>query len=841
MKIINKLIFVLVLTSAFTVSTVEGQKKKKKSKTESSAPKEKKKKSVSELVKSHSKIEGLFTFYQDSTSGKLKMFIKQDQLNKDFIHFYYVENGAVEVSAFRGQFRGSNIIRIKKFFDKIEISRQNTSFYFDPSSALSNAQDANISKGILYSSEIKAGSEKEGGYLIDADPIFLKDGLGIIDYTQFRQSPKSFKLGGLSKTKTKVRNINNYTENSDVIVEYVYENKRIERLDAESVTDARNISILVQHSLIQVPDNDYEIRYDDPRIGYFTDQVSDLTTTDLVNYKDLIHRWNLKKKDESAAISDPIEPITWWIENTTPVEFRETIAEGVLQWNKAFEKAGFSNAMVVKVQPDTATWDAGDIKYNVLRWTSSPNPPFGGYGPSFVNPRTGQILGADIMLEYVYHTNRVIYSKLYETTNLENNHLICSAGHNFQENTMLGLSMLSASGASDNEMEGLKKEAMLELIMHEVGHTLGLNHNMKASQLYSPAQLADKDFIKGKALAGSVMDYMAINLTLDSEKQGQYFSPTVGPYDLWAIEFGYTADASEANLNKILARSTEPALLFGNDADDMRSPGRGIDPRVMIGDLSNDQISYSIDRIKLSNNLFASLQEKFSTEGESYAELRVNFNILMRNQAIASNVISRFIGGVYVDRSMAGQEGAGKPFTPVSYEDQKRAMTALEKYTFAPDAFSAPEELYNYLARQRRGFNHYGKNEDPHIHDQVLKAQNNVLTQILHKNTLQRISDSELYGNKYVLSEYMINLNNAIFKADTYKNVNTKRQNLQIEYTKMLIDIIGEKSGYMNSTKSMALYNLKSIRKIAASTSGNVATKAHRQHLKLLIDDALES
>jgi hypothetical protein len=127
----------------------------------------------------------------------------------------------------------------------------------------------------------------------------------------------------------------------------------------------------------------------------------------------LIHRWDLRKKDPNAAVSEPVEPIVWWIENSTPHEWRETIKNAVLEWNKAFEKAGFKNAVQVKIQPDDADWDAGDIRYNVLRWTSSPNPPFGGYGPSFVNPRTGQILGSDIMLEFVYHTNRVVLNRLF--------------------------------------------------------------------------------------------------------------------------------------------------------------------------------------------------------------------------------------------------------------------------------------------------------------------------------------------------------------------------------------------------------------------------------------------
>ena len=201
----------------------------------------------------------------------------------------------------------------------------------------------------------------------------------------------------------------------------------------------------------------------------------------------------------------------------------------------------------------------------------------------------------------------------------------------------------------EEEMEGMKMEAMTHLVMHEVGHTLGLNHNMKSSQLYSPAQLADKKFITGKSLTGSVMDYEAINITNDRSQQGHYFTTTLGPYDEWAIEFGYKNVKNNTDLETILKRSTEPQLIFGNDADDMRSPGKAIDPRVMVGDLSNDQITYSINRIKLVNELLGKLKTQYTSKGKSYQELLIAYGILQRQVAKASGVISRFIGGVYVD------------------------------------------------------------------------------------------------------------------------------------------------------------------------------------------------
>ncbi|MBS9522513.1 zinc-dependent metalloprotease [Litoribacter alkaliphilus] len=828
------------------------KKKKAETTTPVAATPEKKsdKKSIDELVKGHKKIEGLFTFYQDTTSGELKMLVTKEQLGKEFIYFSQIADGVTEAAAFRGAYKDSKIFKVEKYFNKLEFVSQNTSHYFDPENPLSRSADANISHGVMASMKIEGSDDEKGLYLIKADNLFLKETFSDIKPPSYPgQSPLAFKLGNLDGDKTKVLAVRNYDLNSDLAVEYVFTNQGVINGGSSAVTDGRNVSIKVYHSLIEMPDNGYQPRYDDPRVGYFTTEVTDMTSSSATPYRDLIHRWDLRKKDPNAQLSEPVEPIVWWIENSTPHEWRETIAEAVLEWNKAFEQAGFKNAIEVKVQPDDADWDAGDIRYNVLRWTSSPNPPFGGYGPSFVNPRTGQILGSDIMLEFVYHTNRVVMDKIFnDLTVFENDqmqgndpHLYCVAGHQMQHNMMFGQAVLMASGASDMEMVGMRKEAMAELLMHEVGHTLGLNHNMKASQLYSPEELKDGNFTKGKALSGSVMDYLAINVNKDKEKQGHFFSTTVGPYDKWAIQFGY-ADVDEDGLNKILAESTKPEHIFGNDADDMRSPGKGIDPRVMIGDLSNDQIQYSIDRMDLVKDIMKDVKSKYTKEGQSYHELNQAYNVLMGQYATAAGVVSRFIGGVYVDRSMAGQEGANQPFTPVSIKDQKRAMDALGKYVFAPDAFNVSNDLYNYLAQQRRGFNFFSGPEDPKIHKQVLNYQKNVLNHLLHPNTLQRITDSELYGNDYKLASFMNDLTKSVFDADMNKNVNTFRQNLQLEYVNSLKSMVSSDSNgkYNNMAKSAALYNLNYIKGRVSNGAGDLATKAHKDHLKVLIDNTLK-
>ncbi len=810
-------------------------------------------------------IEGLFTVYQDTTDASTKMLIREDQIGKEFIYWGHTVDGVPQVGHFRGNYRDNKIFSIQRYFDRIEFVVENTAFYFDEDNPISRASEANISRAVLFSGKIE--TEEDGKILINSDPLFLSESLHQIKPTPIpgMRPGMMLTLGNLSRDKTKFADIRSYPENTAITVEYVYENPAPLNRGGRSVTDARSISIRYQHTFIEVPDNDFVPRFDDPRVGYFTQQIDDQTSTSHTPWRDVINRWHLEKKDPSAALSEPVEPITWWIENTTPHELRDIIKEAVLAWNPAFEAAGFRNAVQVKVQPDDAEWDAGDIRYNVLRWTSSPTPPFGGYGPSFTNPRTGQILGADIMLEYAFLRNAVRNEKLFsddvvsyflnagtggfdDEEDGDQHGLYCSMGHFLHMNNLFGHAAVKVMDLDEPGREQLVHDALVYLIMHEVGHTLGLNHNMAASTMLDVDQLHDRELTMQTGLANSVMDYPAINVSGDPERQGQFYTTVAGPYDIWAIEFGYSPaledeEAEAERLRAILERSTEPELLFGNDADDMRSPGKAIDPRVMIGDMSSDPIKHASERAALIRGMMDNLLEKYSVENDSYQQLYLAWMSSMGQLGTAMGVTSRFVGGVYVDRGLVGQPGSGDPYTPVDKADQKRAMESLAANLFAPDAFEAGDGIYQYLQRQRRGFNFFGTSEDPKIHDMALMMQQNVLAHVLHPNTTKRITDSRLYGNSYPLAEMMQDLTDAVFSADLQTDVNTFRQNLQVAYTRRLAAVLADgPNPYDTFTRSAALYQLERIRDMMDSRSrGNTETRAHTAHIKRIADSALET
>lgn len=815
-----------------------------------------KKQTVADKTKGNKKNDGLFTLYQDTATGSVQIYVRKDQLDKEFIYESFSISGPVALFLNQSMHRTNLVFKIKRAFDKLEFSIVNTGFYYDKNNPVSKSAEADKAEAIFFSD--KYSLEDSLGFLVSGDGLFLSEKLDPVKpiFAPGQATPLTFNLGQLNAAKSKYAQLRSFPNNTDVVVDLTYDNP-FALASSPDITDPRYIRVRMQHSFIEVPKNDFRPRRDDPRVGYFMEQRNDQTSISPVPYKDYIDRWSLVKKDPGAAVSEPVEPLVYWIENTTPLEYRQTIMEAGLKWNEAFEKAGFKNAVQMKIMPDDATWDPADIRYNVIRWVSSAQPAYGAIGPSFVNPRTGQILGADITVEWFSGSATPIFDELYNGPSMEQQglqfpginmkqHANCTLAAELKAQYSTGLTTLEITGASDGEIKEMHKQFLYYLIMHEMGHTLGLNHNMKSSQMLSPAEVHNTSITHSIGLMGSVMDYPAINVALDRSKQGDYYTTKAGPYDLWAIEYGYTPfseSAEEAGLTKILSRSGDPKLAFGNDGDDMRAPGKAMDPRVNINDLTSDAIGYAEERFKLVNNLMGKLVQKYSKPGHSYVEVRARYGTLNGQRNSMINAVSRYIGGVYIDRTFPEQQSANKPYTPVPLAVQKRAMDVLTKYVFAPNAFDADAQVYPYLQIQRRGFNQAANGEDFRVTGNVLGLQvNGTLAHILNPSTMQRITNTRLYGNQYSVADVMNDLVKGIFDADMSGNVNVYRQYLQTTFVKGTAQLIGPTSPADDVSKASALYTLKKLRtRLAAAPSTNEETKAHRANMVFLIDKALKT
>jgi hypothetical protein len=812
---------------------------------------------IKDYVEGHEAYSGLFTFYRDLDSGDTTLRLEPEQFDREYIYFIHIADGVVDAGSFRGAYGPRFVFTLERRFDEVAIIRENTAFYFDPDNAISRASEANIARAVLAVQPIVAKDEETGALLIEADSLFLSEA-----WTQLSPSRdpdadprRQFTVGDFDADKSQILALRSYPLNTDIEVEYVFHNPKPLVYGSDAVTDPRNISVKAMHSLIEMPDNDYQPRMADARLGSFNQRITDLTSTKSAPYRDVINRWHLVKQDPDAAVSDPVEPITWWIENTTPVEWRPLIEAAALEWNKAFEKAGFSNAVAVKTQPDDADWDAGDLRYNVLRWTSSPNPPFGGYGPSFANPRTGQLLGADIMLEYSFLNRSTLARELIQGESAGQHPLLWPELHTCAINNVLGMGTAFAASAIDMAggeaaiEEQLRRDRMYYLILHEIGHTLGMNHNMKATQILDREQIQNPDVMQSGILAGSVMDYPAVNYAPTEAEQTLFYTIAPGPYDDWYIEYAYSPGLSDPDqeaerLAAIAARSSQPELVFGNDADDMRSPGSGLDPRVNIYDLSSDSIGYAASQMELMQRTLNKMAAWEPEAGDSYQQVVDGASLIIRLWGISAGVMSRWVGGVYVDRSVVGQEGGSEPLNPVERDQQKRAMAMLAEHLFSPGAFDVEGALWQQTAPERRGFDHYAYTEDPKVHEAVLAGQKRVLDHLLHPVVLKRIVDTALYGNEYPLDEMLPDLTAAIFAADQDSPVNAFRRNLQAEYVDRLGRIVtaGDSDGFDTSAQALALYELDQLAAMLSERpDSDTVTQAHTRYLSLKIEAVIEA
>jgi hypothetical protein len=394
----------------------------------------------------------------------------------------------------------------------------------------------------------------------------------------------------------------------------------------QATPDPRSFFVSYVYNFAALPQTPMATRLADPRLGHFMESFTDLSADMKANARvHLVQRWRLEKKDPTAALSEPVRPIVYWMDKNIPARYRPAVQAGITEWNKAFEKIGFKNAVLAKQQPDDADWDNMDAAHASIRWFVGADVGFA-IGPSHTDPRSGEILDADIGMSDVFArgARRFVVEDAARSGAPHAAHdAYCNYAQEAAAEMNFALDVLEARGdiAPDSpEAEAFVQAVITDTIMHEVGHTLGLKHNFKASTTVTQAQLQDLSYTQAHGISGSVMDYNAYNLALKGERQGSYTNTTLGAYDYWAIEYAYKPlePATETvELGRIAARSTESALAYGDDSDAGGGANNdGMDPLVNRFDLGDDPLAYYKKRLKLSQELWARLQERKPQPGE---------------------------------------------------------------------------------------------------------------------------------------------------------------------------------------------------------------------------------
>jgi predicted Zn-dependent protease with MMP-like domain len=805
--------------------------------------------SLEAITSGTEKAEGLWTMYHKDQ--RLLVDLPSRHLDKNFIILTSIARGIGSGGAIGGMSLGAGdgvVWSFHKNGDKIHVLRRNVRFRAKPGTPEADSVKVSYSDSVLYSLPIEI--DTPNGHLVDMTRIFMSD-----DQQIGRFIGPGFAYAPDRSTLEKVKS---FPKNVEVQVAAVYSGAQ----SLETVADSRGVQVSVHYSISMLPENGYAPRNADDRIGYFITAGKDFSAKeDDQNFVRYINRWNLKKKDPSAKLSPPEEPIVFYIEKTVPVHLRPYVQAGIEEWNKAFEKLGFSKAIVVLQQGDDDTWDPEDIRYNTFRWITGGS----GFamGATRVNPMTGQILDADIIFDAGFLD---YWKQDYETFANKSAPVItaeagaqyaipfgdaeeedhppgseCMLWQGMQQQMAFAAAAMTATGLSQDCKlpDEFIYQALKHAVMHEVGHTLGLRHNFKASSWKSLTDIEAAACKLDEPMVSSVMDYCPANMPAIGLTQGLYFSQTIGPYDYWVVEYGYKPikDEDQTELGAIASRGAREGLDYATDED-----CRVIDPDPFSNpfDLGNDPVAYARRQISASAKLLPEIVDRTVNEGEGYQRARQAFGMLMGEYQRAAYFASRIPGGVYMRRIHKGQIDNTAPFKVIEATKQREAMELLFETVFASPSYDP--SLLNSLAPTR--WSHWGVRNTPRldypIHEVVSKLHTGVLSQLLNPLTLARIQDNELKvpqnEEAYTLAEHIDRVFCGVFaeidepRPGAYANrepyVSSFRRNLQRLTLKHLANMVVIGRTYPEDARMLTRMHLTEL-------DGRIEAILKREDMKL--------
>ncbi len=760
-----------------------------------------------EVAKDAKESKGYFTLH--SKDEKVWMEIRPEQFGKPFFFSWNVANSVGERGLYGSQMGRSYQAEFRKIGNQVQLIARNTDYVATPGTPQARAVAQAFSDSLIASAAVVSAPRPDTkGVLIDASALLFAD---IPGYSTNLEN--AFRLSyALDRPNTSFATLNTEEHLTGFLVNSHFS---VPRIGAPPITpppmplpppptttpDPRSLFVGFYYSFSPLPAEPMHPRLADDRVGHFVTTSYDFTE-DLKpkTSRHYVNRWRLEKKEPAAAMSEPKQPITFWLDKNIPLKYRKSVEDGVLEWNKAFEKIGFKNALVVKQQQENDSFDTLDSRHASIRWFVGADVGFA-IGPSRIDRRTGEILDADIGMSDVFArgARRLAADDLPGSVARQPaRHLHgdddCNLAHEAAMEMGFAMDLLEARGEFDMgspKAEALAQAYVKDVISHEIGHTLGLRHNFRSSTIYSLKQLQDKTFTAANGLAGSVMDYIPFNIAANGEPQGEYVMSNLGPYDYWAIEYAYKpldAATEAAELAKIAARSTEPLLAYGTDEDS--SVALVADPDVNTFDLGNDPLAYVQKRLTLSRELWDRVQKRKLKDGDSYESLRRSFEYGFGQFARTVPVATKYVGGTTFLRDHAGTGRA--TYTPVPVERQRLALKLVSQSLFAAKSFVFAPELLS-----RFGPDHFDRlnRNDVSISVRLLALQTAALDQLMSDVVAARLLNSaeKVKSAKDVMSvhELYSNVQGAVWsELSAGGDIGVTRRNLQREHLKRLANAI---------------------------------------------------
>lgn len=844
------------------------------------------------LVKGAKEFDGLFKLHLKD--DHLYAEIRPDQFDKPLLCPIAIARG-LGMGGLTLNFDEQWVLVFKRVGDKVHLIRRNVRFQAKAGSPTAKAVETTYADSVLMALRIQSINPMRQSVLINLNDIFMTD------FAELHQ-------GAFDPNRSTWHKVKAFPRNVELEVAATFSGGRFGSgghgsFGEDSVIDQRGKTVIIHYGLSQLPESGYQPRLADDRVGYFLSVMKDFSSesqdTAFLRY---VNRWRLERAEpidpkNPSKLSAPKKKIVFWIEKSVPDEYRAAVREGILEWNKAFEKIGFRDAIEVR-QQENEDFDPEDVNYNTFRWIAT-DAGFA-MGPSRANPLTGEILDADIifdasMVRFWRQEQKVFGPGAEPASLIQAGRMglgiitpftasadseqagwldtpqadqarrqagmvaarrgLCQCGAHMRYELGMAAMTLAARDVlkpGDKLPEELIQQAVKEVTMHEVGHTLGLRHNFKASTMLKNEQLHDVAITRKQGLVGSVMDYAPTNIAPKGVKQGDYFTTTIGPYDYWAIEYAYKplSGGTEGELDKlheIAKKITQQGNDYATDEDLFSSA----DPLVNMWDLGDDPMKFAQDRIVLAEDLLKGLADRVVEKGEGYQRLRQAFGILLNQFGNGAHLVANYVGGEMMNRDHRDDPGARDPFVPIRADKQREALKFLAAHIFTDKTFQFSPALLRRLAADR--WMHWGNERavfspvDYRVHERVLAVQRVAMMQLLNSGTLARIQNNALKADKgdkpLQIAEVFRSLTDAVWSdlgaapakdAKKEEASSVIRRNLQREYLRELMTLVLGRRAAPADARSLARLHLREIAQRIDKATGDkqlALSDAYRAHL----------